>query len=275
MKTKNLFYFALCAVLTVLSSGCQKTDSSLASENADLKARVQQLEQQLHASQGQAASAQSQAASAGDMQSQLAEAQRKADSSTGQLKSLSSQVDTLKQQIEVLTRQLTEAQQAKENAQKALQLYQDKAGAALKQFQALRGTLNGSTANLNGYHQGYLATQSAVNNSLAALPESRIRRQIVAVLTQFAQVDNIWQTAERQMQARTQEAQTAYNQFVDLGGLGPVDRLVELGQEKILAPVKQENAATAANRDRQMAASEKNLDLAIQNLQAMMNGRVS
>ena len=272
MKTKILPYFALCVAITVLSSGCQKTDSGLASENADLKARVQQLEEQLHASQGQAASVQSQAASAGDLQSQLAEAQKKADTATDELKSLSSQTDGLKQKIDELTRQLTEAQQARQRAEQALLLFQDKASSALKQFQALRSTLGSSTAGIDRYHQNYLATQSAVNSSLAALPDSRIRRQIAGVLAQFTQIDNIWQTADRQMQARTREAQAAYDKFVDLGGLGPVDRLVELGQAQILAPVKKENVATAANRDRQMAASEKNLDLAIQNLQALVKG---
>ena len=272
MKTTSLFAVALFITIAALVSGCQKTDANLQSENADLKARVQQLEQQLQASRGETAAAAPASAAAGDLQSQLTEAQKKADAAADELKSLSGQVDGLKQKIDQLTQQLNDAQQARQKAEQALQLYQDKAGAALKQFQALRSTLGGQAARLDGYHQDYLATQSAVNTSLAALPESRIRRQIAAVLARFRQIDSLWEAADRQMQARTQEAQARYKTFVDLGGLGPVDRLVELGHTYILAPVKQENAATAANRDQQMVSSEKDLDVGIKNLQTLVNG---
>ncbi len=272
MKTTSLLSFALLITITALVSGCQKTDANLQSENAGLKARVQQLEQQLQASKGETAAAAPSLAAAQGVQSQLAAAQKKAESAADELKSLSGQVDGLKQKIDQLTQQLNDAQQARQKAEQALQLYQDKAGAALKQFQALRSALGGQTARLDGYHQNYLATQSAVNTSLAALPESRIRRQIAAVLARFTQIDSLWETADRQMQARTQEARTRYNTFVDLGGLGPVDRLVELGHTYILAPVKQENAATAANRDQQIASQTRNLDQGIQNLQALLNG---
>jgi chromosome segregation ATPase len=270
MKTKNSLYFALFITITVLSSGCQKTDSDLANENASLKTRIQQLEQQLHTSNGQMASAQSQAAVAGDLQSQLAEAQKKADSAADESKSLNSQVEALKQKVDELTRELVGSQRARGDAEKALQLYQDKAGAAVKQFQALRSTLNGKTANLDGYHQNYLHTQSAVNNELAVLPESKVRRQIVGVLAMFTHLDDIWQTADRQMQARTQEAKVSYDNFVNLGGLGPNDRLTQLGQERILTPAAQKNAATAAGRDQQIIASEKLLDQGLKNLQDLV-----
>ena len=169
MKTKNLLGFALFLTITALLSGCGKTDSNLESENAGLKARVQKLEQQLQASNSQTASPaspQSQSASTQDLKSQLDEAQKKADAAADELKSVSSQVDTLNQKVVALTRELSEARQARENAEKALQLYQDKATSALKQFQALRSTLGNQTAKLDGYHQNYLATQSAVANWL-------------------------------------------------------------------------------------------------------------
>ena len=274
MKARNLLRFVLFISITALLSGCQKTDSSLQSENADLKARVQQLEQQLQASHGQAAATtQSLSASAQGLQGQLAEAQKKADAAADASNSLGSQVDALKQKIDQLTRQLSDAQQAQQNAEKALQLYQDKAGAALKQFQALRNTLGGPTAGLDRYHQSYLATESTVANLVAALPESTVRRQIVGVMAQFMHLDNTWETADRQMQARTRDAQATYDQFVAFGGMGPVDRLVELGQDRILAPVNEENAATASNRDRQMVAGVKDLDQGISHLQALLNGQ--
>lgn len=272
MKAKNLLYLALFVTFTALTSGCQKTDANLESENADLKTRVQQLEKQLEAANGQAASAQSQSTAAGDLQAQLAEAQKKADTATDAVKSLSGQVDTLRQKIDALTRQLTDTQQARQKAEQALQLYQDKAGAALRQFQTLRNTLGGQTPNLKGYHQNYLATQSAVNNSLTVLPESQVRRQIAAVLAQFTQLDNTWQTADRQMQARTQEAKADYDKLMDFGGLGPNRYTVEMGKDKILTPLAQANATTALHRDQQMVAQEKNLDQGIQNLQALLNG---
>ena len=276
MKTKNLLGFALFLTITALLSGCGKTDSNLESENADLKARVQKLEQQLQASNSQTASQaspQSQSASTQDLKSQLDEAQKKADAAADELKSLSSQVDTLNQKVVGLTRELADARQAKENAEKALQLYQDKATSALKQFQALRSTLGNRTAKLDGYHQNYLATQSAVANLVAALPESTVRRQIVGVLAGFTHLNDIWETADRQMQARTQAAQAEYDKFVGFGGLGPNRYVVEMGKDKILAPVAQDNAATASSRDRQMVSLEKDLDLGIKNLQALVNGQ--
>jgi len=154
-----------------------------------------------------------------------------------------------------------------------LQLYQDKATSALKQFQALRSTLGNPTAKLDDYHQNYLATQSAVADLLAALPESTVRRQIVGVLAGFTHLNDIWETADRQMQARTQAAQAEYDKFVGFGGLGPNETVVKMGKDKILAPVAQDNAATAASRDRQMVSQEKDLDLGIKNLQASVNGQ--
>jgi predicted nucleic acid-binding Zn-ribbon protein len=276
MKTSTLLGFVFFISITALLSGCAKTDSSLESENADLKARVQQLEQQLQAAHSQStapAAPQSESASTQALQGQMDEAQKRADAATDQSKTLSSQVDELKQKVVELTRQLSEAQQARQNAEKALQLYQDKAGAALKQFQALRDTLGGGTAQVDSYHQHYLATESAVANLVAALPESTVRRQIVGVMAQFMHLDNVWETTDRQMQTRTREAQATYDRFVDLGGYGPVDRLVELGQERILAPVKQENAVTASNRDRQLVPAEKDLDQGISQLQTLLNGQ--
>ena len=275
MKTKPLLSFALFITLTALISGCQKTDAKLQSENADLKARVQQLEKQVEAANGQAASAQSQTAATGDLQSQLAEAQKKADTATDQLKSLSSQVDALKQKVNDLTTELEGTRQARQKAEQALQLYQEKASSALKQFQALRSTLGGSATGLDTYHQKYLATQSAVSSSLAALPESQIRRQIAAVLAQFTQVDNIWQTANRQIQARTQEAQADYNKLMDFGGLGPNRYTTEMGKDHILTPAAKANATTALNRNQQMVMQGLNVDRGIQSLQALLNGSPS
>jgi DNA repair exonuclease SbcCD ATPase subunit len=273
MKTTNLLSFALFITITALVSGCQKTDANLQSENADLKARVQQLEQQLQASKGETAAAAPSSAAAGDVQSQLAEAQKKADAAADELKSLSSQVDGLKQKIDQLTQQLNDARQARQKAEQALQLYQDKAGAALKQFQGLRRTLGGPTTGLDAYHQNYLATQSTVADLLAALPESFVRRQIAGVLAGFTHLNDIWETAGRQMQARTQKARAEYDKFVAFGGLGPNRLVVELGKEKILAPAEQDNAATAASRNQQMLSVEKDLDLGIEKLQALVNGQ--
>jgi chromosome segregation ATPase len=277
MKTKNLLGLALFITITALLSGCAKTDAGLQAENADLKARVQQLEQQLqqlHASNSEmASSASSHSAISQDLQGQLADAQKKVDAATDESKSLSSQVDALKQKVDELTRQLADAQQAKENAEKALQLYQDKATSALKQFQALRSTLSAPATGFDRYHQNYLATQSAVADVFGSLPESQVRRQIVVVLAQFKHVDDIWQTADREMQARTREAQADYDQLMDFGGLGPNRYTVELGKDRILAPVAQDNAATALRRNRQMVSQEKNLDAEINNFQALLNGQ--
>jgi len=275
MKTKNLLGFALFMTITFLLSGCGKPDANLVSENADLKARLQKLESQLQASSGQTAPQASQPAPADDLKSQLDEAQKKADAAANQLQSVSSQVETQKQQIDDLTRQLAEAQQAREKAEKALQLYQDKAASAIKDFKTLRGTLGDKTPNLDAYHQNYLATQTAVTKLVAALPESKVRREIVGVLATFTRVDDTWETAARQMQARTAAAQAEYDKWVDFGGLGPNDVVVEMGKDKILAPAEQENAATASTRDQQMVSAEADIDLAVKNLQGLVAGQGS
>src|ERR1017187_2183211 len=213
MKTKNLLCFALFITITVLLSGCGKTDTKLESENAALKARLQKLEQQLQAANSQTTSPAlpaSQPASSPDLTSQLDEAQKKAAAAADDLKTLSSQVETQKQQIDELTRQLANAQQAREKAEKALQLYQDKTAATIKQFQALRSTLGDKTLNADGYHQHYLATQAAVTKLADILPESKVRRAILGVLATFTQVNDTWETAARQMQTRTAEAQAHY-----------------------------------------------------------------
>ena len=71
----------------------------------------------------------------------------------------------------------------------ALKLYQDKAASAIKEFKALRNTLDDKTAKLDGYHQNYLATQTAVIKLVDALPESKVRRAILGVLATFTHVD--------------------------------------------------------------------------------------
>ncbi len=276
MKTKYFLVFALFITTTVLLSGCGKTDTKLASENADLKARIQKLESQLQASKSQMASQAtpaSQPASSPDVQSQLDEAQKKADAAADELKTLSSQVEAQKAKIDQLTRDLSTAQQARQKAEQALQLYRDKTAAAIREFQALRGTLGDQTAKLDGYHQNYLATQTAVTKLLDALPESKVRRQIVAVLGLFTHIDDIWGTANLQMQERTKQAQAEYDKFVDFGGLGPNDVVVRMGKDHILAPAEQDNADTASTRDQQIVSSEKDLDPGIKGLQDLVNGQ--
>ncbi len=275
MKAKNLLRFALFITISVLLSGCGKTDTKLQSENADLKARIQKLEQQLQASNSRTPAQESPAspsASAQDLKSQLDEVQKKADTAAEDLKTLNSQVEAQKAKIDELTQQLSKAQQAREKAEKALQLYQDKAASAIKQFQALRSAL-GDRANLDDYHQNYLATQTAVSKLVGALPESKVRREILGVLATFTHVNDTWATAALQIQERTKAAQADYDKFVDFGGVGPNDYVVKLGKDKILAPAEQENAATAAKRDQQMVSMESNIDLGIKNLQALVSSQ--
>jgi len=273
METKNIF--ALFIAITVLLSGCGKANTKLESENADLKARLQKLEQQLQASNSQIASLQSQPAPAPDLTGQLEDAQKKAEAAANELQSVSSQVETQKQQIDQLTRELSNAQQAREKAEKALESYRDKAASTIKEFNALRSSLGDQTAKLDGYHQNFLATQTAVTKLLDALPESKVRRQMVTVLGMFTYIDNIWVTADWQMQARTQEARTQYDKYVDFGGLGPNDFVIQTGKDKILAPAEQKNAATASSRDQAIASTEKDLDVGLKNLQDLVNGQRS
>jgi uncharacterized coiled-coil protein SlyX len=274
MKTKYLLGFVLFITITALLSGCGKQDANLAAENADLKARLQKLEQQLQAANSQTAPPAAQPAASPDLQGQLDDAQKKAAAAADDLKTLSSQVDAQKQQIDDLTRQLSNAQQAREKAEKALQLYLDKTAAALKQFQALRSTLDGQTVNADGYHQNYLATQTAVTKLVAALPESKVRRAILGVWATFTQVNDTWETAARQMQARIQAAQGYYDEFLSVDGIGTNDYSLSMGKDRILAPVEKANAATVSTRDQQMISAEPDIDLAMKNLQALVGGHI-
>jgi chromosome segregation ATPase len=274
MKTRNLF--ALLIAITVLLSGCGKTNTKLESENADLKARLQKLESQLQASKSQTASEASQGsqpASIQDLKSQLDEAQKKAEAAANELQSVSSQVETQKEKIDQLMRELSDSQQAREKAEKALELYRDKAASAIKEFNALRSTLDDKTVKLDSYHQNYLATQTAVTKLVDALPESKVRRAILGVLATLTRVDDTWETAALQMQERTKEAQAGYDKFVAADGLGPNDYLINMGKRRILAPAEKENAATASRRDQQMVSFEKDIDLGIKNLQALVTGQ--
>lgn len=273
MKTKYFLVSALFITVTVLMSGCGKTDTKLASENADLKARVQQLEQQLKASGTQVASPGAQAsqpASEG-LQSQLVEAQKKAEAAANELKSVSGQLEAQKQKVDALMRELSNAQQAREKAEKALQLYRDNATSALKQFQALRGTM-GDPLNLEGYRQNYVATQTAVTKLVNALPESKVRRAISGVEAAFKQINDTCETAAQQMETRSKTAQANYDKFIQFGGLGPNDYVIQMGKDKILAPAEKDNAATASQRDQQVLSLEKDLDLGLNNLQALLSG---
>ena len=272
MKTKHLLGFVLFITIAALLSGCGNTDTNSGSENAALKAQVQKLEQQLKESNAKIASQASQPASSPDLTGQLDEAQKKAAAAADDLKSLTSQVEDQKAKIDQLTSALTNAQQAREKAEKALQLYQDKAAAAIKEIQALRNTLGGQTAKLDGYHQNYLATQTAVTKLTAALPDSKVRRGLLGVMATFTHMNEAWETANRQMQERTKAAQAEYDKFIDFGGIGPNDYVIQMGKDKILAPVEQDNAATASSRDQQMVSLEKDLDPAIKNLRDLVNG---
>ena len=283
MKTNNLLGFALFITMTVLLSGCGKPDTNLASENADLKARLQKLEQQLQASKNQIASQVSQPApppaTNQALSSQLDEAQKKAEVAVNELTSVSSQVEAQKAKIDQLMRDLAASQQAREKAEKALQLYQEKAATAIKEFKTLRNTmevtntLGGTNAMLDGYHQSYLAMQKAVTSAIGVLPESKVRREALGVLALFTHINETWETAAGVIQDRTKEAQADYDKFVYAGGLGPTDYLVKMGKERILAPAEEENAATAARRDLQMVSSVKDIDLGIKNLQDLVNGQ--
>ncbi len=273
MKTKHLLAFALFLTATVLVSGCRKPDTNLASENADLKARVQQLEQQLKESSSQAAAPgaqESQPASIQDLKSQLDEAQKTAAANANELKSVNSQLEAQKQKTDELTRELSKAQQAREKAEQALHPYQE-AASALMQLQALRCTLPDYTLKLEGYQQNYVATQAAVMKLVDALPESGVRQAIVGVLATFTRINDTCEAAAQQMDARTKIARANYDKCVDFGGLGPNRYSIELGQDKILAPAQEDNAATASQRDQQILSLKKDLDLGLKKLQALLS----
>ncbi len=278
MKTKYSLVFAWFVTVTVLLSGCGKTDKNLASENADLKARVQKLEQQLKESGNQTASPGAQPASIQNLKGTLDEAEKRVEAASNELKLLNDQVETQKQKIDTLTRELAEAQQAREKAEQALQLFQDKAThpdkaiSALLQLQALRCALPDNTLKFDGYRQNYAATQSAVSKLVDALPESEVRQAILGVLATFTRINDTCETAAAKMAARTKTAKANYDKFVDFGGMGPNDYVIAMGQDKILAPADKDNAATAAQRDQQVASLRKDLDLKLKDLQALMSG---
>ena len=281
MKTRHFLVFALFIAVAVLVSGCGKTDKNLALENAGLKARVQQLEQQLKASGAQAASPgapASQPASTRDANSLLDEAQKRVEAAATELKLLNDQLEAQKQKIDELTRELASAQQAGEKAEQSLQLYQDKATrpdkaiSALLQLQALRCALPDNTLKFDGYQQSYAATQSAVKKLVDALPGSAVRQAILDVLATFKRINDICETAAAKMAARTKTARANYDKFVDFGGMGPNDYVIAMGQDKILAPAEKDNAATASQRDQQVASLRKDLDLGLKNLQALVSG---
>jgi len=274
MKTKYFLVFALFITVSVLLSGCKKTDTNLASENADLKARVNQLEQQLKESNNQAAAPGAQAsqpASSQNLKDTLDEAQKRVEAAANELKSLGSQIETQKQKIDELTRELSKAQEAGEKAEQALHPYQQ-AAAALMQLQALRCTLPDNTLEFDGYQQNYVATQSAVRKLVDALPESGVRQAILGVLATFTRINHVCETAAAQMEARTKTARAYYDKFVDFGGMGPNDYVIAMGHDRILGPAEKDNAATASERDEQVASLRKELDLGLKNLQALMSG---
>jgi len=273
MNTKNLLSFALFIITAILFSGCTKTDTKLAAENADLKTRLQKLEQQLKESNSRVASQVTPGAdqaSLQDLKGQLDEAQKKAEAAETELQSLKSQVDAQKAKIDQLTRDLANAQQARDKAEKALQQYLDKTAAALKEFKTLRGTLGDQTAKLDNYHQNYMATQKTVTNLVSALPDSNVRREILDVLGSFAKVDGAWATAELQMDARTKEAKADYDKFVYAGGLGPHPHLISIGQKRLLEPAEKANAVTALKRDQEMVSFEGDIDQGIKKLQTLV-----
>ena len=275
MKTKYFFVFVLFMTVTVLMSGCGKTDTKLASENADLKARVEQLEQQLKASgapvppQG---APDSQQAAIQDLRNQLDEAQKKADAAANDLKAVSIQLQAQQQKVADLTQELSIAQQARQKAEQALQLYRDNSASALKQFIALRSTLDDQTFDLDRYPPKYAAMQATVAKLVAVLPESQVRRAIMDVWSAFKQINDTCVIAHRQMAARTQTAQANYDKFVDFGGMGPNNYVIEMGKEKILAPADKANAETASTRDQRVLSQKKDLDAGLKNLQALLSG---
>jgi len=275
MKTKYLLTLVSFITVTVLVSDCRKADTRLESENAELKARVQQLEQQLNEATNQVAAPAApapQPAAAREAKGLLDEAQQRVAAAADELKSLNSQTEAQKQKIDELTRELANAQQAKEKAEAALRPYQQ-AAAALIQLQALRSSLPDNTLKFDGYQQNYATTQSAVKKLVDALPESGVRQAILGVLATFKRINDVSETAALQMEARTKTARANYDKFIDFGGMGPNRYVIEMGQDKILAPADRDNAATAAQRDQQVAALRKDLDSGLKNLQALVNGQ--
>jgi len=277
MKTKYRLVFVSFITLTVLVSSCKKTDTNLASENAQLKARVQQLEEQLKEA-GTAvppqATPESSQASVLAMKSQLDEAQKKAESTANDLKANNAQLATQQQKIDDLTGQLSAAQQAADKAEKDLQLSHDKS-AALMQLQALRSTLADEMSGLNRFLQSYAAAQPGVTKLAARITDSKVQGAVASVWAVFTRINDTCKTAAAQMDERTKIAQANYDKFVDFGGMGPNDYVIAMGKEKILGPAKEDNAATAATRDEQVISLKKDLDLALKNLEALVNGQSS
>jgi len=278
MKSKFAFVFALVITLTALTAilaGCGNSSANLAAENANLKARVQKLEQQLKAANQKPAPAATDNSAVEGLKGQLDEAQKSASTTDALLKSLTDEINVQKAKIDDLTRQLAAAQQARDKAVSALQLYQDTATSALKQFQALRSTLGDKTLNVAGYRKSFPAAQTAVTQMANALPESKVRRQIMAVLASFTHLNDTCNVTDQQVQARTAQAKAEYDKLIDFGGLGPNPYVIKMGKDRILAPAEQANSAALIQRNQQVVAQEKDLDQGLKNLQFLVTGQSS
>jgi len=275
MKTKYRLAFVSFITLTVLVSSCKKADTNLASENAQLKARVQQLEQQLKEAGTVVpppAAPESSQASVLALKSQLDEAQKKAESTADNLKANNAQLATQQQKIDDLTGQLSAAQQAADKAEKDSQLCRDKS-AALMQLQTLRSTLADEMPGLERFPQNYAAAQPGVTKLAAGITDSKVRSAVASVWAVFTRINDTCKAATAQMDERSRIAQANYDKFVDFGGMGPNDYVIAMGKEKILEPAKTDNLATAAMRDEQVISLKKDLDVALKNLEALVNGQ--
>lgn len=258
---KKQFVWSLL-IIPLLLTGCG--NAKLETENAELKTRLENLERQLQDSNKQIGSQQTQI---NYLQGELDGAKKTADKSETDLKSASVQIEKQKESVNKLTRDLSDCQKDKEKNEKQLEIYHGKAASAVGELKALRSSLDEQTIKLDSYNQNYLNTKMQVTRLVEGLPESGVKRNIVATLLVFKGIENTWEDANKEIEERTKHAQHDYDTYGQPSNVRALKERVNILREALNA-----NFVSASNRDQKIASYKGDIDKILNNLESLING---
>ncbi len=199
MKIKSFFRYALLGLCSLVLVGCNSElkheNETLKREQDALKKDASSLQQQLQEMRAEIATSKSATDRLKDELDQSKESLLKLKE---ELSSARIRLDMQNINVEKLTKDLMESQKAKEKAEKSLELYRDKASAACRELKSLRGSFDESTIQFDDFNRNYIATKMEVTKLIDVLPESEIRRRIVAILQTFSGMKTAWEDSQEE-----------------------------------------------------------------------------
>lgn len=188
-----------------------------------------------------------------------------------QLREIRTEVVADKSALENVTKELSETKKAKEKAEKALEIYRDKASSAYRELKSLRGIFDESSVKLDEFSRSYLSAKMEITKLVDVVPESQMKRQIISVLQLFSDIKTIWEKSNQDMEDRQDQGNRELRYWIEVDSLdkGPLTKIG--GQTDIKLKTIEAVEAVELNRILEIHTKKRGIDQQLEKLKEALN----